>query len=95
VNLIRRNSVLAVNQHPKGREPLLQRDGGILEDRELFDGELISAGAALPALCGLEVIGIVGILAKAVGATWAIWPAHSGYRVNADLFVAKVLNRLL
>jgi len=95
VNLVRRNAVLAVNQHPKGREPLLQRDRRILEDREFLDGELIPAGAALPALLSLEVVWILGILARTIWATRAIEPAHCGYGINAGLFVAKVLNRLL
>ena len=80
MNLVRRNAVLAVDQHPKSREPLLQCDRAILKDRELLDGELIPAGPTFPALGGLEVVGI---------------PAHSSYGINADLFVAKVLNRLL
>src|ERR1039458_8897941 len=37
VNLVRGNPILAVNQHPEGRQPLLQGDRRILEDRELLD----------------------------------------------------------
>jgi hypothetical protein len=93
VNLPRANAILAANQKPESREPLLQRDWRILEDGINLDGELAATGAALPPLLSLEVIGIHGVPTRAVRATWAIGPAHSGYSVNTNLFVAKVLNR--
>jgi hypothetical protein len=95
VNLVGANSVLAANQHPESGEPFLQRDRGILEDGFDFDGELAATGATLPPFLSLEIIGIQGIPAHAIGASRAIGPAHHGDGINANLFVAKVLNCLL
>jgi hypothetical protein len=47
---------------------------------------------ALPAFLGLEVIVLF------VTTSWtddALRPTESGHGINADLFIAKVLNRLL
>ena len=95
VNFVRANSVFTANQHPESRKPFLQRDRRILEDGLNLDRKLATAVPALPALLCLEVVGIFGILANTIRASWAIHPAHRGYGINADLFVAKVLNRLL
>ncbi len=95
MNFVRGNSVLAANEHPKSREPLLQRDRRILEDSLNFDGELATAVAAFPTLLSLQVVGVLCVLAKAIGAARAIRPTHGSHGINANLFVAKVLNRLL
>jgi hypothetical protein len=95
VNLPRANAVLAANEQPESREPLLQRDRRILEDGADLNGELATAGSALPPLLSLEVVWILGVVSVAIGAPWAIKPTHSGHSVNANLFFAKVLNRLL
>ena len=95
MNLPRANAILAANEQPQSREPFLQLNRGILEDSIDLDGELATAGTAFPSLLSLEVIGIHGIPAWTIGATWAIGPAHSGHGINANLFIAKVLNRLL
>ena len=92
---MRANAILAANQQPQSREPLLQLNRAILEDSIDLDGELAATGTALPALLSLEVVGIHGVPTRTVWAAWAVRPAHSGYSVNANLFVAKVLNRLL
>jgi hypothetical protein len=92
VNLPRRNTVLAVCEHPHGGKPLLQRDGRVLEDRPQFDAKLPSAITALKPLLGLEV---VRLFSETGGALWAIGPAHLGYRVNADLLIREVLDCLL
>jgi hypothetical protein len=63
VNFIRRNPILAANEHPEGREPLLQWDGRILEDSLDLDGELATAVPALPPFLSLEVVGIFGVIA--------------------------------
>ena len=76
MNLVRGNTVLAANKHPQSRKPFLQRDGTFLKDRTDFYGKLATAGAALPALLGLEVVGIFGIVSEAIRTTWAIVPAH-------------------
>src|SRR5438477_6539820 len=93
--LIGTDAIFAAHQHPERRKPLLQRDRGILEDGFDFDGELATATPTFPALLGLYVVGIFGIIPQAIRAMRAIGPAHHGYGVDADLFVAKVLNGLL
>src|SRR5450631_1817499 len=97
-NFVGRNTVLAGYEHPKSREPFLQRDGRLFEDRPDLYGELAAAVTALPALLSLQVIGIPSLVASgspAVRALGTLRPAHEGYGINANLFVAKVLNRLL
>src|SRR5271157_1650847 len=86
------DTVLAIAEHPQRRKPLLQGDGGILENRVQLHAELASAIAALPALLCLDVI---RVLCAAVWTLRAIRPTQRRKGVNADLFVAKVLNRLL
>jgi len=95
VNLPRANAVLAANEKPESREPLLQRDRRIFEDSSNLDGKLATARAAFPPLLSLEVVWILGVVSVAIRATGAVHPTHSGHSVNANLFVAKVLNRLL
>jgi len=93
MNFPRANAVLAASQHPKRGEPFLQRDWRVLENGINLDRELATARAAFPPLLSLEVVGIHGIPAGTVRATDTVRPAHSGYSVDTDLFVAKVLNR--
>jgi hypothetical protein len=95
VNFVGRDAILAANQHPKGWEPLLQRDRGILKDRSNLDRELATAVTALPPLLRLEIVGIFGILSPTVWTPGAIWPAHSGNSINANLFIAKELDGFL
>jgi hypothetical protein len=95
MDFIRGNTVFTVNEHPESREPLLQGDWRVLEDRKFLDGELAAAIATLPALRSFQVIRLCCILANTVRAARAIGPSHCSYSVNADLFVAKVANRLL
>jgi hypothetical protein len=95
VNLVGANAILAASQHPEGQEPLLQRDRRILKDGLNLDGKLATAVTTLPALLCLEIVGVFSVLADTVRAPWTLEPAHRGYRINADLFVAKVLNCFL
>jgi len=51
------DAILAIEDHPHGSEPLVQRDGGILHDGSDLDGELTLGmmGTALPdAAFGME-----------------------------------------
>lgn len=48
VNLIRTNTVLAVGDHPDGRQPLVKTERAIFHDRAELDGELLFASLALP-----------------------------------------------
>src|SRR5258708_17278901 len=84
MNLPRRNTVLAVCEHPHSRQPLLQRDGRVLEDSSEFHRELPSAIAALESLLSLEV---VRLLSETGRTLCAIRPAPLGYSVNADLLI--------
>ena len=85
------NTVLAVHQKPQCGEPFAEGDWGILKDGLYLDAELAAAIAALPALLSFDVVGITG---AAIWTANTVWPAHRGDGIYADLFVAKVLNRL-
>src|SRR5579872_2768607 len=91
--LVRANPVFASDQLPESREPLGQRDGRVLKDRVNLDAELLPAHTALPAFLDLEVIVRVLHMAKRA-LRLPVGPAHCSDRLNADLFVAKVLNGL-
>src|SRR5260370_30582320 len=58
-NLVGANTIAAIDQHPQSREPLVQRNRGILEDRSNLDGKLATALLALPAFLGGEVVMIL------------------------------------
>ena len=90
-----RDTVLAANQHPQSWHPLSKRNWRVLKYGSHLDGELLAAGAALPALLSLEVVGLVGLIEVTSRAPWAIKPAHSGHSVNADLLIGEVLDCLL
>jgi hypothetical protein len=98
MDFVRGNTVLARDEHPESRKPLLQRDGRLFKDRPNFDGELATAVPAFPPFLGLQIVGIPAQVvagSPAVRAVRSLRPAHEGDSINADLFVAKVLNRLL
>ena len=81
------DTVAAVDQHPQSGKPLVEGDGGILENGAEFYGELLVALFALPALLGFQVV----VLFVAAGRTFrAFGPTKRGYGVNADLLVGKV-----
>src|SRR5580704_1535712 len=92
-NLVGRNTVLAVNQHPQGSEPFVQRDGRVLEDRSHFDGELATALLALPSLLGCEVVMVLADALRAGGNP--IRPSKVGYCVDTDVFVREMPDSLL
>src|SRR5580658_2229893 len=47
-NLVARDAILAVAEHPQRDEPLVETDRTILENRVHLDRELLAAGIALP-----------------------------------------------
>src|SRR5688572_4732189 len=83
--------ILGVGNQPQGREPLVQPERGILEDRADLDGELLAAGlcAALPDPPGRQKAGIVG---PAMGAFHAIGPAESSQEPDGVVGVREVDN---
>src|SRR5258708_1706342 len=91
-NFIRANPVFAVDEHPKSRKPFVERDCAILKDRSNLDGELLVTLFTLPAKLRCKVV-VLFVSALRAGRT--IRPTESGNRVNADLFIAEVPNRLL
>ncbi len=50
VNLVRRNAILAVGNHPRGSEPFIKPDGAVLKNGSYLDAELLFGmfGFALP-----------------------------------------------
>lgn len=92
MNLITADSVPAVDDLPERGKPFLERDRGVLENSSELDGELAAALAAFPAFLSLEVVRLLGGARRAF---WAFRPAHPSDGVNADLFIAVVLDDLL
>ena len=90
-NLTTRNTILAVVNQPHGREPLIQPDGAVFEDRINLDGELASwmPNTTLPAQLILEEA------YRGTAASWAnnaVLPlGASGHEVvQAVLLVRKI-----
>src|SRR2546425_9680982 len=83
-NLIAAHSILAVDEHPQGREPFIQGDGGIFKNSSELHRELPPALFALPTLLCLEVV-VIRLFASWTHGT--IRPAKLGNGVNADLLV--------
>ncbi len=82
------DSVLAVNQHPNCRHPLVQSDGRILEDAAHFDRELLLAGIAVPDAPCLNERVLLGIAAGT--ADLAVRPAQFDRIVESSVRVRKV-----
>lgn len=83
------HAVLAVQQHPHGREPLGQRKGRILEDRAELDRELLPAVLALPDAAGLQEVMLV--YHAATGANLlTIRPADVGDERQRNIFIREV-----
>src|SRR5690348_2984162 len=93
VNLVGTDAILAIDQHPESREPLVQLDRGIFEDGAELHRKLATALFAFPPLLSFQVI-ILFAFASRTG-HYAIRPAQSGDGINADLFVAEVLDSVL
>jgi hypothetical protein len=89
VHLMRRDSVLAVGDKPYRREPLVEPDGGIFEDRADLDRVLLLARLALPQSPGGEV-GV--FLAAALGTGRAFRPAQLCGELGRNVYIGEVLD---
>ena len=86
--LVGRDAVLGVAEHPDGGQPLGQLDRGALEDGTNLDRELVTAEAALPPLPGLHEI-MLGD-APALGARLLpLGPTHVGDELDSLVFVSE------
>src|SRR5579871_409602 len=85
------DAVLAVDEHPERRKPLIEADGGILENRSDLDRELLFAGTALPDHPGFQE---GDFLALAVRTSDAIRPAQRGHEIDGDFLVSEELDRV-
>src|SRR6266446_4334605 len=92
-DLVGRNAVLAVNEHPESGKPFVKRNGGVLKDRSLLHGELTTALLALPTLLGLKVVVLCSGALRA--ARNAVGPAKVSNGVNTDIFVGEMPYSLL
>ena len=83
------DTVFAVCQQPHGRQPLIETDGGILEDGSHFDAVLFATVPALEPLLGLQKMLAFGYRA-AYGADRTVGPARRGDDFDADVLVCEV-----
>ena len=83
--------VLAVHQHPHGRQPQGQLDRGVLEDRTDLDGELLPAVPALPDPAGLEEVVLANASALRAGLLTG-GPAKVGDESQCNVLVCEVLD---
>src|ERR1035438_4309137 len=92
--LVTRNSILAVDEQPSRREPLIEADGRILEHGPNFERELLLGMVAIAAidvcLCQPSQLSCAAI--RAAGSS--IGPAHENHEATAVLGICKVLNGL-
>src|SRR6266581_7886919 len=91
-HFVRANAILAVHQEPKRDKPLVERNCGILKNGSDLHRELLRTLLALPALLRRQIIMLT---VSTLRAHRTVRPPESGYRVNADLLIAKVLHGLL
>ena len=92
-DFVARNAVLAVRQQPDHGKPLIKADGRILEDGPDLGAELALPmfRAALPAaLIGQER----NFFTSAGRALYAVRPANLDHRIQADIGIGKVANRI-
>jgi len=91
--IIAGNPILAIGHHPEGSHPLIEANGGILEDRTDLESELLPTGVVVPNLGGLDE-GLV--LAAAPGASdYPIGPAKVEGILESAVFVGEENYRLL
>jgi hypothetical protein len=88
VEFVAGNAVLAVANHPDRRHPLVQTDGGILENCADFDGELLLAAIAEPELPRLHKR--VGLRAATGARNLVIGPAKELRVVKRAVMVGEV-----
>ena len=92
VNLIRTDTIFAIDEHPQCCKPFVQSERRVLEDSADFDRELALARLALPASLCCQ---IVVLFMAALRAGWSFRPAQSGYGIDADLLITEVADGLL
>ena len=89
---VRADAVLGIDERPDRREPLVQADGAILEDRSELHRELPSTVAALPDAAGLEEAGI----SRVTGRTGdAVRPTQRDEEGERHVFVCEVMDRFV
>lgn len=95
VKFPRRNTILAVQQHPDRWQPLLQRDRRVLKDRADLEGEARFGvrGVALPNPVFGEIANLLGITDRTFH--FAVRPAQRNHEIVTMLIVRKVLNRIV
>jgi hypothetical protein len=93
VNLHTGNAVLAVNQHPERRHPLVKADGRVLKDRVHFQRELFVAAPAEPQLARLDEVLAFRTATRAMNLT--VWPAKANGIVEGPLRIGEVNDGLL
>jgi len=90
-NFVTADAVLAVDEHPQRREPLIKSDGTILEDAADFDRELLFTASALPERTSAQAVG--RIRASSAARTFnAIRPSQGGDEGHAGFDVGEVFD---
>jgi len=90
--LARTDSVLGIQDHPEGGQPLIQPEGTVLEDRADLDGELLLAIAA-PIQPASGHQNRIGRLAPRT-ADLAIGPSNRGHELQRAVIVGEVFDCL-
>lgn len=95
MDLVRTDSVFAVGNHPHGGKPLVQTNGGILENSPNLDRELSlrMPSLALPETAGGDEGHFVGTASRADRS--AVFPASYRQILQAIVSVREVKNRFL
>jgi hypothetical protein len=90
MNFPRGNAVLAVCQHPHGKQPLVQADSGVFKDSPNLDGKLRFRVPilALPQLPGFKEANVFGTAGRADYA--AVLPAPGRKVGDAVLEISEV-----
>ena len=89
--LVRTDSVFAVDEHPDGGQPQGQLDRGVLEDRADLDGELLPAVSALPNATGFQEVVLAYAPALRAGLL-PRGPAKVGDESQCSILVCEVLD---
>ena len=87
------NPILAVDDHPHGRQPLVETNGGIFHDRTDFDAELLprmTASAFPHSTRGEEY----DLLASACGTGDAVRPAQLNHKLQGAFSIREVVDSL-
>lgn len=93
-DLVRANTVLAVCEHPRSGEPLVQRDRAILKNRTDLNGELAFRVMA-PALPSAPIRVEADLLRSATGTGHAVRPTADSEVIDAVVGIREVDDRFL